>query len=788
MRLVAAWAMAVCWGLAALAQSPVAPQATAGAETDTPEQSQFDFANGLFVRALYPEAAEEYQNYLKRYPEGPHALAALYRLAEAEYAAKRDEAALAAFQRFLAKKPERQLEERATLRKGELLYRLKRLDEAAPILEAMIAPDVSAEVRAGAFYHLGKLRYDQGDYPAAQTAFKRVVDELGASPQAPFAHYQLGFVYLAQRQGQDAAVAFMAVASAPGVPDALRTEARFRAAEAYDAIGWHEQAVSAYEAIGKEDPHSPYAERAAHGVAWGLFHARKYPEAARAATEFLTAYAASPLAPGIQYLHANCLQEQKQYDEALAIYRAIREKTPASEYAARAQYKAAWTLHLQGKPEEAKAEIIRFLDANKDSPLAGDASFLLGLLLAGAGENEPAYQQFHAVVEKYPQSEFAADALYKAGECLGQLGRSQEAAAVFETFARDYPDNPLATQAILRVGDAHFFAASFEQAVTKYKTILDAKPDPAIEQETLYRLGIAYHNMQRFAESVQTFQTLADKYPAAPHVAEAHLRRGDFLLREGKDPVKAIEAYQASLAAAPEGPYAGQALKGLALARYETKDVDGAADLFVKVITEHPDVPLHETSYAWVGQRLFDQQKWDLAIRVLEALLTTVKNYPDPGRIRFKIAECHENAGRNDEAIALFRAIIETVPQSASAIEARYRMAQLHEKQKKMDKAIALYEDAANVNTGDTAARARFRLGELAEADANFEAAARHYMRVAVLFLHEQLSPESLWRAGQCYERVNRADQAKKAYQELLTEYPQSGQAAQAQQRLAAMP
>ena len=108
------------------------------------------------------------------------------------------------------------------------------------------------------------------------------------------------------------------------------------------------------------------------------------------------------------------------------------------------------------------------------------------------------------------------------------------------------------------------------------------------------------------------------------------------------------------------------------------------------------------------------------------------------------------------------------------AVEARYRMAQLHEAAGETEQAFALYEEAASTNNGDVAARARFRLGELYEGREEYDKAARSFMRVAILFLHQDLSPESLWRAARNYTAAGAPERAKKAYEEILRDYPDS--------------
>ncbi|MCK5862751.1 MAG: tetratricopeptide repeat protein, partial [Candidatus Hydrogenedentes bacterium] len=98
-----------------------------------------------------------------------------------------------------------------------------------------------------------------------------------------------------------------------------------------------------------------------------------------------------------------------------------------------------------------------------------------------------------------------------------------------------------------------------------------------------------------------------------------------------------------------------------------------------------------------------------------------------------------------------------------------------------------LFETVANLNGGDVSARARFHLAAVQESQGNHESAARNYMRLAILYAHETLSPEALWRAGNCYQTLGNRDQAASVYKELLADYPDSSFAEQAQGALHAM-
>lgn len=748
------------------------------------EQLQVDIADGFFSRGFFQEAADEYRIYIEKFPNGTHTAVALYRMAEAEIALKDFDTALKALDQLLALKIDDDTRQRALVRKGVGLLQQERFNDATTILEPLARDLPKGLLRAESSYHLGKAYFEGGNTDKAALTYRNLSSDPDAGNFAPYARYQLAYIYLAQDELQRAAVEFSEIAASAGANETLRMESRFRAAEAYDKIGWFEAAVKAYQHLQSEFPNSDYARRAEYGYAWALYHAGMYPEAAVAAQNVLKADPNSERKPGLLYLQANCFQQQKKYTESVEIYTTIRDSFPDSEFAARGHYKTGWALYFDGRIPEATREIGSFLSRDQRYNLEGDAGFLLGTIFAEVGNYADAYEEFRLVAAKHPDSEFGPEALYKSGECLTQLGRSEEAGKAFETFASTYPTNDLAGDALLRSGDADFQAARFPAAAGKYKRVADGVPNGVVQEEALYRLAVAHHNAKDYKSSVAAFEKLLKDYPKSVNAAEAKLRTGDYLLREGKQPLESVAFFEAAHNLNPSGPHAGEALKGLALARFETNDFKGAATTFLKVIDDWPNVTLNEETYAWVGQYLFDDKQWTQSINAFQAMLAKSPDYPNPERVLFKIAEAREQTGDSKTALDQYGAVVSKAPRSAVAVEAKYRMAKVYESQKEVDQAINLYRAAASANSGDTAARARFRLGELYEERGDFAEASRSFMRVAILFLHPELSPESLWRAGQCFEKNGDTAQAHKVYNEIVSDYPDSAQAGKARARL----
>lgn len=750
------------------------------------QQAQIDFANGLFSRGLFAEAADEYRAYLEQYPQGPGAPTARYRLGESLYHAQKYQEAIAAFDAFLAASPPAELTPRARLRKGIAQYQIKELDAAQATLSELVKTDIPTPLRAEGLYYLGKLHTDAGRATQAIGSYKTLLEVAPDHALSPYARYQLAYVYTKSNDHENAAIAFSEVAGDPNAPGDLRMESRFRAAEIYDKLGWFDAAVQAYERLEQEFPDTDYARRAAYGHAWALYHAGQYEQALAAAAEFLKENADAPRAAGVLYLRGNSLQQQKNYAEAAAAFQAIREKFPDSPFAKRALYKAAWVQHLAGNNGAAKQLAEQYLAAAPAGEYPGDALFLIASIEAAAGEHEAALARYQRIEQEFPDSEFAVDAGYKLGETLAQLGRLSEASGAFERFATAHPEHPLAADALLRAGDAAFAAGDFGKSAALYERMLE-RPRADLTEGVVYRLAVARHNAGDKAGGAAAFRQLIEQYPQSARAVEARLRVGQHLLREEADAVKSLEYFKAALEAAPEGPLAGEIIEGMALARFETKDFEGAADLLAKILVDHPDTKLNAETYAWLGQHHFDREEWPESIRAFEALLQNAPDYANGHRIVFLIGRAQEGTGNAKEALRRYAEVQQAAPQTPAGLEAQYRSARLLEAAGDMATAVVAYEQAAGANTGEWAARARFRLGEIMESQNKFDEAARHFMRVAILFLHDELSPESLWRAGQAFEKAQKPDEARRTYEELARDYPESDQARRAQERLSAL-
>jgi tetratricopeptide (TPR) repeat protein len=149
-------------------------------------------------------------------------------------------------------------------------------------------------------------------------------------------------------------------------------------------------------------------------------------------------------------------------------------------------------------------------------------------------------------------------------------------------------------------------------------------------------------------------------------------------------------------------------------------------------------------------------------------------------------AEAAYKSRQYGQAVSLLTRCISAKPDSALLARAHYVRALALARSGQRDRARADLERCLKIATdNDIRWRAYTVLGTLNFEDGDWDGAGRAYG--AAIDIGPQAPPMDvlLFRLGQCYERVGRWMQARRPYQRILEEYPQSSLVPQARRRLA---
>ena len=100
------------------------------------------------------------------------------------------------------------------------------------------------------------------------------------------------------------------------------------------------------------------------------------------------------------------------------------------------------------------------------------------------------------------------------------------------------------------------------------------------------------------------------------------------------------------------------------------------------------------------------------------------------------------------------------------------------------DKAEASFAAVTSLSEGELAAQAQFRIGESRYAKGDLQGAADAYVKLPILYSHEEWVRRGLLQAGRCYEELQQPRKARRFYEELLSRFPETPEAKQARSRL----
>lgn len=745
---------------------------TQSPDTLSEENTQLDFANGLYSRQFFKEAIDEYKKFIAQYPNSPKIGEVYLRLGKSALVEKQYETAISAFDQVISKVSDANQRMEALLRKGECFYYLKRWAECGETLKPLIEETTPPDYRPRAMYFYARSLAQTQNFESAIPVLQNIIKDFPEYPLAPFAKYVLGTIYTRLNQLENAVSVLSEVASNEKIDPQLRMECNFRVAEIYSQLGWYEGAMNAYQTLKTQFKEGPYKEKSDFGYLWTLYQAKKFAEAINEGKTFLQNYPQSQKKPFAMYILANSLLEQNLLDEALSFYNSLHQQYADTSYATEALYKMAWIHFLKNDPTTAKTIVTEFLDKAVESPLRADAYFLLGSLYIAEGNYEDAMEEFQLVYEKYPTSKFAPEALYKSAECAELLGITKPAIQLYNRFIQTYPQHTLIVSAYLRYGDLQGKDGNWEEALKTYLKAKEISENNPLQEQVFIRLANCYEQLHKGEEAFQIYQDFIAKFPQSQYAANMKLKLGTYFLKEKKDSIKSIDSLQSLLSQNPAPTIAGQAWLAISIAYYEVKDYEKSAEALFKTISDYPQVTVGEEQFAWLAQYYLDAQKWDLARQVLKRMQEVLKDYPAPQRLQFRYAECIHNLGKLDEAIKEYQKVVDMAPSSTSATESLYRIAQIYEQTNQISQALEFYERCANNGGSETSARAQFRLSEIYENKGEIEKAGKNYLKVAILFLHPELSPEALWRSGNCYLKINEKENAQRAFKELLDDFP----------------
>jgi TolA-binding protein len=364
-----------------------------------------------------------------------------------------------------------------------------------------------------------------------------------------------------------------------------------------------------------------------------------------------------------------------------------------------------------------------------------DGLYLRGLYEAAVGE-------YLAFLKENPEAEELPEALYRTADCYRHLGNRVGAEIFFRRLLNERPDSPYAARAkvrqataLLEDGDAAGAAGILESLLSESGTTGE------IRASALFHLARARAAQGKTSAAEKAYRELLDTEPgsslcsfAALSLAEAH------------------------------------ADKGAGAEEYFRRAVDSALSPAAKA----------EALYRW-GDWAYRRRDWRTAADTFSLLAGELAEEPRARDARLAAAWCRYFLGESAEALEAAEDAFRDATGSGEAAAALYLAANSLRKMNRDGEALERYGRLVRDYPSDPfAARAayetmltRFRRGEWREA---LDAAPENP--------GAENAPPVAWMKAECLKQLGEAAAARRAYEAIPRDWPESAEAVRASLRL----
>lgn len=778
-----------------------------------------------FRRERFDEAEKRYSAVIAADPDGPTTKDARYGRAWALFRAKRYDEVDGAAKEFLSKHRGDELAAEIQFLRGEAHLLAKRPQDAADAYRKVEGGPFADAALRGLGFALDEL----GDHAGAADAFGTLLEKHRDSKFAAEARLQRGVQCL---KANDPKAAVAALAGRSSDPELLywRGKAHAQAKNAEKALADWDAALRAEPSdelkqrlnvargdvlfdLGRtQEASEAYAsagnDYALHAAAVASLNAGKHGDAEKNARALLAANPNSPYAIRTQLVLGEALFAQKNAAAAIAPL----ERAAASDEAdvsARAKERLGWCLYETGD----KAKAREAFAAIKSE----EARLMEARCAEEGGDTDGAFAAWRAFLAEYPQSAQVATVRYRVAfalyerkqfaDCLREVDAllaTALAPAIAESTrelrvfaARDAAEWTVARDALVElarsttdatrtlataraVAKGLVDAKRTDDAAALWQSLSQAKSMAPVTGEIQAEIAYALLDQGKVDEAKDAVARALGR-GATPALAECAFFVGEALF--AKDDAKgSLALYDA--AAAKGSPVRDRALYKLGFACLKCDDLATAGKAFALVTRDCKDSPLFGECLFLAGEMLFRQDEFADAVAFLARVKTEAPRHDVTPKALFRLGCALTRLGRHAEAEPVLAELAKNHPEFPQMLEAELVRGDALAALGNARGAEQAYQRVATQDRGVLSARARIGLGKLRMGSGRPEDALADFLKVSVLYAHDDEVGESLLLAGECLEKMGDRERATKQYREVVDRFPRSKHAERARVKL----
>jgi len=752
----------------ALFLSALAFCAAGGEKPLSRADERYNLAGGLFQRAEFARAADEYDAFARSHPRDPRAAEASFRAAESLYRAGRNAGARKAFEKCLKLRLSAARLAAARLRIGTIQYVAGNAAAAVKTLSAVGIKHLPTASRRLTAYFLGAalLETGRGKQAAAQLGIAAASRNhaIAAPALLELARIETG----AGREDRAAVHLDRLLGKFPTSSQA--PEAGFRKAEILRAAKKSAEALPLYAAVLKRSPQGELANRAALGAAWGYLQTGDPARALKMAD--LAARGKTSRNEAL-YVRGLALMAAKSYADAEKTFAALVRLAPRDSRAESAACRIVWCRYRAGKNEQVGLAAREFMARYAGSRLASEVAYVQGLAAVAAGDTRGALNAL-ARAGKDPKGRFAAESTFRAARLCLEEKKPAEARKLLERLVRSHPGHRLADPALVRLGELVLAAGDASSAAKFFDRHARAFPRSRLRPAALLGRALCSATTKDWKDFRNRCTHLARSYPEDSSGAEAaywlawdHERISSYDL--------AIRQYNALISRYKRPPLVYEFKYRLCCAYYLNGNYPKAAEGFLG-LARSGKRKLPAEALLWLGRYLGGQGRGREAAEIYAKAAASA----DPAaraEAQLALGQQALESGNAARAAKLYEKLLLDAPKFSRAEEARLGLARALRLSGRGPEAVRIAAKLASSRDERTRLAARGELALSALAAGKAAQAKSGLEPLVVLYDDPALLPAWIEGLARAERALGSMPRARKWYAELIDRYPRSAEA-----------
>lgn len=534
-----------------------------------------------------------------------------------------------------------------------------------------------------------------------------------------------------------------------------------------------------------------------------------------------------------------------QWDKAIAEYQTIVKDFGDTQQAKDAQFWIAISTQQKGDHAAAIPLLKQFIADQPDSGFIPTALYSLAVSQIDTGARDDGMASYAELAEKYPDSPLAPFSYFMRAQILAQEGKPAEVDTLLRTFIEKYPNNEHLYAAFDTIARNAVSAGDYPAAIKTYREFLEKHPTAPQAAEAFLLIAenenIQVDRLGRFGalkddernqwithqtEATQALEALLEQFPDSPQVAPALSQllkvQQRYLAAETKS-ADDIQEYFNALAESTSSTTARSKTLFTLASFVAERDEDQALSIMEEAYD--PQVVYSPEDIDFYGLALIDKGNTEKASEVFIKLAADYPNPPntDPTQATapvqqaqatslFGRARVAQAGGDTAQASTLFQELKKLYPWSPKVLEAELGIAKAEYEAKKFEEAIRRLPPIMRSQTAtvELKADATMLYGDIMlmrakaatdpkDAKEKTLAAIDYYLQIAAFYpAATRQAAEGLWKGAQLLEEQLKTDSdpklkerqeknLRRAYKDLVENYPNSPNIEAAKTRLAAL-